>query len=67
MRITPENIIKHSAPPWTVVGAVSYSKENKLHARLLDSNQIEKLQNYECFWVDYQGIEILVYDEEWLT
>lgn len=63
MRITPENIIKNSAPPWTVAGVVSIDKKGKMHAHILSSSEYNELpDDYE--FVNYNGIDIIFYEKE---
>lgn len=61
MRITPENVVKTSAPPWTVAGAISYNDKNEAHVRLLDSTTYQKIKMEK---IDYEGISFGIFNEK---
>lgn len=62
MRIAPKKIIKNSAPPWSVVGAISIGISGKFHARVLDGNAFNSIKDIaEKF--KYNGIDVLFYEE----
>lgn len=61
MRIAPENIIRNSAPPWTVSGAVSIRKNGDLKMRIVDSS-ISNIIKME--YSEYNGITYGIIDEE---
>lgn len=61
MRITPENMMKHSAPPWTVAGAVSINRDGNTHIRIVDSSVYNKVK---MEYSEYKGISFGIISEE---
>lgn len=62
MRIAPERLLKHSAPPWTVAGCVSIQPGGEMHTCILSPSEYSSLAtDYEIY--NYHGINVLFYNK----
>lgn len=61
MRITPRNMVKNSAPPWTVAGAVSVGRDGNTHIRLVDSSIYNSIN---IDYSEYKGIPFGIVSED---
>lgn len=55
MRVVPESISKHSAPPWTVVGALCVEPGNRVTFKLLNN---EECKNNKIEYIQYKDINV---------
>lgn len=61
MRITPEAIIKSSAPPWTVAGVIKINSSNEPKLCILNAEEFTKT---ELKYFKYKGMTVGVYYEQ---